>query len=100
MSPEQLSGGEIIPQSDLYSIGLVMYEIFTGKRPFDAKTFDEMVRQREKSTPTLPSQYVKEIDPLVERVIMRCLERDPAKRPVSALQVPGGLPSETAPATP
>src|SRR5580700_9933047 len=60
MSPEQLSGGEITPQSDLYSTGLVLYEVFTGKRPFDAKTFDEMVRQRDKSTPTLPSQYVKE----------------------------------------
>lgn len=92
MSPEQISGGEITPQSDLYSIGLVLYEVFTGKRPFDAKTFDEMVRQREKSTPTLPSQYVKEIDPLVERVIMRCLERDPSKRPASALQVAAALP--------
>jgi len=92
MSPEQLSGGEITPQSDLYSIGLVLYEIFTCKRPFDAKTFDEMVRQRDKSTPTLPSQYVKEIDPLVERVIMRCLERDPAKRPAAALQVAAALP--------
>ena len=92
MSPEQLSGGEITPQSDLYSIGLVLYEIFTGKRPFDAKTFDDMIRQRDKSTPTLPSQYVKEIDPLVERVIMRCLERDSARRPASALQVAAALP--------
>jgi hypothetical protein len=92
MSPEQLSGGEITPQSDLYSTGLVLYEVFTGKRPFDAKTFDEMVRQREKSAPTLPSRYVKEIDPLVERVIMRCLERDPAQRPGSALQVAAALP--------
>lgn len=92
MSPEQISGGEITPQSDLYSVGLVLYEVFTGKRPFDAKTFDEMVRQREKSTPTLPSHYVKEIDPLVERVIMRCLERDPSKRPASALQVAAALP--------
>ena len=92
MSPEQLSGGEITPQSDLYSIGLVLYEIFTGKRPFDAKTFDDMIRQRDKSTPTLPSQYVKEIDPLVERVIMRCLERDPSRRPAAALQVAAALP--------
>jgi serine/threonine protein kinase len=92
MSPEQLSGGEITPQSDLYSVGLVLYEIFTGKRPFDAKTFDEMLQRREKSAPTLPSLYVKEIDPLVERVIMRCLEREPAKRPVSALQVAAALP--------
>jgi class 3 adenylate cyclase len=92
MSPEQLAGGEITSQSDLYSLGLVLYEIFTGKRPFEAKTFDEMVRQREKSAPATPSHYVKEIDPLIERVILRCLERDPTKRSASALQVAAALP--------
>ena len=100
MSPEQIAGGEITAQSDLYSLGLVLYEIFTGKRPFESKTFDEMIRQRESSAPTLPSHYVKEIDPLIERVILRCLERAPAKRPTSALQVaaalPGGDPLEAA----
>jgi class 3 adenylate cyclase len=92
MSPEQIAGGEITAQSDLYSLGLVLYEIFTGKRPFEAKTFDEMIRQRERSTPTLPSHYVKEIDPIIERVILRCLERDPTKRSASALQVAAALP--------
>ncbi|HEY4880055.1 MAG TPA: serine/threonine-protein kinase, partial [Candidatus Acidoferrales bacterium] len=92
MSPEQFSGGDITPKSDLYSLGLVLYEIFTGKRPFTATTMNEMAQQREKSAITLPSAYVKEIDPLVERVIMRCLEKDPAKRPVSAIQVAAALP--------
>lgn len=92
MSPEQIAGGEITPQSDLYSLGLVLYEIFTGRRPFEAKTFDEMLRQREKSAPTTPSYYVKEIDPVIERVILRCLERDSTKRSSSALQVAAALP--------
>ena len=92
MSPEQFSGGEITAKSDLYSLGLVMYEIFTGKRPFTAATYGEMAQLREKSAITLPSTYVKEIDPLVERVIMRCLEKDPAKRPASAIQVAAALP--------
>src|SRR6202030_3440126 len=65
---------------------------FTGKRPFDATTSEEMARLRDKSAPTAPSQYVKELDPLVERVILRCLEKDPAKRPASALQVAAALP--------
>jgi hypothetical protein len=92
MSPEQFAGGELTPKSDLYSLGLVLYEIFTGKRPFDATTSEEMARLRDKSAPTAPSQYVKELDPLVERVILRCLEKDPAKRPASALQVAAALP--------
>ncbi len=92
MSPEQFAGGELTPKSDLYSLGLVLYEIFTGKRPFDASSSEEMARLRDKSTPTAPSQFVKELDPLIERVILRCLERDPAKRPASALQVAAALP--------
>ena len=92
MSPEQFAGGEVTPKSDLYSLGLVLYEIFTGKRPFDASSGEEMARQRDKSAPTHPSQIVKDIDPLVERVILRCLEKDPAKRPASALQVAAALP--------
>jgi len=92
MSPEQFAGGELTPKSDLYSLGLVLYEIFTGKRPFEASTSEEMVRLRDKSAPAAPSQFVKDLDPLIERVILRCLEKDPAKRPASALQVAAALP--------
>jgi hypothetical protein len=92
MSPEQFSGGEVTPKSDLYSLGLVMYEIFTGKRPYEAATFEEMARLREKSAPTAPSTHLKDIDPLAERVMLRCLEKNPAKRPASALQVAAALP--------
>jgi serine/threonine protein kinase len=92
MSPEQFSGGEVTAKSDLYSLGLVMYEIFTGKKPYEAATFDEMARLRDKSAPTAPSTHLKEIDPLVERVIVGCLQKVPAKRPASALRVAAALP--------
>jgi Protein kinase domain len=92
MSPEQFSGGEVTAKSDLYSLGLVMYEIFTGKKPYEAATYDEMARLREKSAPTAPSTHLKDIDPLVERVMLRCLESNPDKRPASALQVAAALP--------
>ena len=92
MAPEQLAGKEVTIKSDLYSLGLVMYEILTGKRAFEASTLPELMRLREESAPTSPSPLVRDLDPLLERVILRCLEKDPALRPSSALQVAAALP--------
>jgi len=92
MSPEQFAGARVTPKSDLFSLGLVLYEVFTGKRPFEASSIEEMARRRDEIAPIPPSQFVKELDPLVERVILRCLEKDPRKRPASALQVAAALP--------
>jgi serine/threonine-protein kinase len=93
MAPEQLAGEEVTIKSDIYSLGLVLYEVFTGKRAFAAETLEELLRlRRSETTPTNPSSLVKEIDPIVERVILRCLERDARNRPSSALQVAAALP--------
>jgi Protein kinase domain len=92
MAPEQLAGTEVTARSDIYSLGLVLYEIFTGKRGFDAATVPELLELREESAPPSLSAIVRDIDPLIECVILRCLEKDPAKRPASALQVAAALP--------
>ena len=92
MAPEQLSGKEVTTRSDIYSLGLVMYEILTGKRAYDAATLPELIKAREEAALTNPSTLVRDLDPLIERVILRCLEKDPAKRPISALQVSAALP--------
>jgi len=92
MAPEQLGGREVTAKSDIYSIGLILYEILTGKRAFEAATLVELVQLREAGTLTHPSTLVRDLDPLVERVILRCLEKDPARRPQSALQVAAALP--------
>ena len=92
MAPEQLEGKEVTAKSDLYSLGLVLYEILTGRRAFDATTLPELMKQREKSAPASPSSLVRDLDPVVERVILRCLENDPVRRPASALQVAAALP--------
>jgi Protein kinase domain len=92
MAPEQLAGKEVTVKSDLYSLGLVLYEILTGKRAFAAATLPELMRLREESEPTSPSSLVRDLDPLLERVILRCLQKDPALRPASALQVAAALP--------
>jgi hypothetical protein len=92
MAPEQLAGKEATVRSDLYALGLLLYEVFTGKRAFEGTTLHELLRLQEQTTPSTPSAHVKDIDPLVERVILRCLEKDPPRRPASALQVAAALP--------
>ncbi len=92
MSPEQFAGKEVTTKSDIYALGLVLYEIFTGKRVFEAGSLDELKRMHESSAPMNPSSWVKDLDPLVERVILRCLEKNPAKRLASAKQVADALP--------
>lgn len=93
MAPEQLAGKEVTAKSDIYALGLVLYEIFTGKRAFQADTLAEIVRTRAESpSPTNPSTLVRDLDPGVERVILRCLEPDPAMRPASVLAVAAALP--------
>lgn len=91
MAPEQLTGKEVTQRSDIYALGLVLYELFTGKRVFDANSIQELISLHEKSTPPTPSSHVKDIDPLAERVIPRCLTKDPKARPASAVQVAAAL---------
>jgi hypothetical protein len=92
MSPEQLSGTEVTAKSDLYALGLVLYEVFTGKRAFEAASLVELMQKQERGAPASITTVVKELDPVVERVILRCLQHDPRQRPASALAVAAGLP--------
>jgi len=91
MAPEQLAGKGASVRSDVYSVGLVLYELFTGKKAFEANSLGELRRQKE-TMPTAPSQIARDLDPNVERVILRCLEKDPVRRPASARQVSAGIP--------
>ena len=91
MAPEQLEGQPASVQSDLYALGLVMYELFTGKRAHNARTMPERVRDLS-SEITTPSSHIRDLDPAVERIILRCLATDPAQRPRSAREVVESLP--------
>jgi hypothetical protein len=93
MSPEQLEGKEQTVKSDIYSLGLVLYELFTGKRAFTADSVAALIKlRRSDTTPTNPSEHVKDLDPVIERLIDRCIQKDPTLRPASALQVAASLP--------
>lgn len=90
MAPEQLEGREVSTRSDVYALGLVLYEIFTGKRAF--AEIPAELRARGERTPSRPSSVVKDLDPAIEKVILRCLETEPASRPATALSVAAALP--------
>jgi serine/threonine-protein kinase len=92
MSPEQLLGREVTARSDLFALGLVLYELFTGRRAFAAATLAELVDQHQGGQLTPPHAIVSTLDPTVERAILRCLEPSPARRPSSALAVSAALP--------
>ncbi len=100
MSPEQITGREVSQKSDIYALGLVLYEIFTGKQTFRADSIEDLLEKQQTTSPTNPSEILKEINPLVEKTILHCLEKDAAARPKSAMQVammlPGGNPLEAA----
>jgi len=93
MAPEQLSGGEITRRSDLYSLGVLLYELFTGRPAFTSTAIAELRTQQSQSgSLTRPSAFIADIDPAVERIILQCLEPDPKDRPPSAMAIAAALP--------
>ena len=92
MSPEQLAGTEVTVKSDIYALGLLLYELFTGKRAFDAASLMELIEMQERAAPASITIVAKDLEPAAERVIMRCLDPDPRRRPSSVLAVAAGLP--------
>jgi len=93
MAPEQLEGTDVSKRSDLYSLGLVLYELFTGRAAYNAESLAQLRTLRQSSSrPTSPSSFVKDIDAAVERVILHCLEPRAEDRPSSAIAVAAALP--------
>ncbi|HVL66012.1 MAG TPA: serine/threonine-protein kinase, partial [Vicinamibacterales bacterium] len=92
MAPEQLAGQEVTARSDLYALGLVLYELFTGRRALDGTSLAEIIRRREQGDIPAPSALARDLSPELDGAIMRCLAVDPAARPPSALAVAAALP--------
>ena len=82
MSPEQAGGMVVDARSDIYSLGAIMYELFSGQPMFRGRSFGEYVRKHLTETPIPPSQTPggAAIDPRLEALILRCLDKDPDQR--------------------
>ncbi len=92
MSPEQLKGAAVTTRSDIYSLGLVLFELFTGKRPFEARTLQQLIDMQESAQLPGMTTIAADVDPAVENVIRRCLDPDPLRRPAGALSISAALP--------
>jgi serine/threonine-protein kinase len=92
MAPEQFDGKPPTTRTDLYALGLILYEAYTGKRAFEAASFAQWRERHTHTVPTAPSQLDDDVDAVVERAILRCLEKDPARRPASARALAASLP--------
>jgi eukaryotic-like serine/threonine-protein kinase len=96
MAPEQLNGEVLTTRTDIYALGLVLYEMFTGKRALETDDGIAGGRATAGLPISSPSDHIPDLDPVVERVILRCLENDPARRPASASAVAAALPGGNA----
>ena len=94
MAPEQLTGGGASLRSDVFALGLVLREMLTGERVFEGNSLDAIRALHAQSKPLNLSSSVKDVDPELERLVLKCLARDPNDRPASArvvlLSLPGG----------
>jgi hypothetical protein len=86
MAPEQCMGRDVGPRADLYSLGVILYEMFAGLPPFRGESFGELIYQHMSETPEPPSKH-RPIGPELEKVILACLEKDPQRRPESAREL-------------
>ncbi|MGZ4837663.1 MAG: serine/threonine-protein kinase, partial [Terriglobales bacterium] len=97
MAPEQVQGGKIDHRADLYALGLILYEMVTGDVPFHADTTLQLMYKRVHEAPPSPKTLNPDLPDWIVRVIMKCIERDPAQRYQTAGEILHDLDTATAP---
>ncbi len=80
ISPEQAKGGAVDQRSDIYSLGIIIFEMLTGKRPFEADTLEGYIQKHVHEPAPLPSHFRANIPQALERIILKCLAKNPENR--------------------
>src|SRR5256714_15621527 len=91
MSPEQCQGGELDGRSDLYSLGIVLYEIAIGSPPFQIDNFEDAYNKHVNTPPPLPRQLRPDLPPSIEEITLRCLAKKPAERNATGIELAQAL---------
>jgi len=92
MAPEQIRGeGAVGPRADLWAMGIILYELVTGKRPFEAGEVMQILAKILESKPTPPSIIAPHVPRALEAVILHCLEKAPEKRPADVVELARAL---------
>jgi hypothetical protein len=95
MAPEQFEGRGLSVRTDVYALGVMLYELFTGRRPFTGKSVADLARAHREEIPAAPSEIQGGLDRAIEAVILACLEKDPAARPDSVVAVEAAMPGDS-----
>ncbi len=87
MSPEQVRGEELDGRSDIYAVGILLYELVTGRVPFEGQTPVDILKGHLQKPVTPPGKLAKDIDPELEAIVLRALAKDRNQRPATAREV-------------
>jgi eukaryotic-like serine/threonine-protein kinase len=87
MSPEQAKGADLDERSDIYSAGVMMYEMFTGQCPFQGRDVTEILQMHLNDAPADPRTIRPEIPPGLAEIILACLSKHRAQRPATAVDL-------------
>lgn len=91
LAPEQVRGEEATPATDVYALGVVLYQFLTGRLPYEGSSLAELAVRQQNESPLPPSSYNDEVSEALGAAVLRALEGDPARRYASAAELAGGL---------
>ncbi len=91
LSPEQVRGEEATPATDVYALGVVLYQFLTGRLPYEGSSLAELAVRQQNERPLPPSTYNGEVPETLGAAVLRALEGDPSRRYASAAELAGGL---------